>query len=166
MSQAIVMHTYCQTFPVERVNILVLFLNQNSVCSCSGQAVFPLRTFPAFWIWKPFLQLIYDTQKDQCRPMAACFVLCLIGQVFPACYNNKTIDRHSERGWSTRAHTFPLPWGELFHQDGGWHRRLLTHRVWIQQIQVSLTQDTEGDIEDERNGNRKQLYEWLIYEVR
>ena len=59
-------------------------------------------------------------------------------QIFPEGHHHEAADRHGTRDGPGRPHAVTLPRGQLLHQDGGRHRRLPPHRIWIQQIKVSV----------------------------
>lgn len=60
-------------------------------------------------------------------------------QIFPSSNNSSPSVWLGERIWADRPPVSHISRCQQLHQNGGWNRRLPTHRIWIQQIQVRAT---------------------------
>lgn len=60
-------------------------------------------------------------------------------QIFPPSNDSSPSIWFSERIWADCPPVSHLSRCQQLHQDGGWNRRLSTHWIWIQQIQVGVT---------------------------
>lgn len=91
-------------------------------------------------VWWRNQLLLFTTVNPGCSLFLALSTKTYFAfQIFPSSNNSSPSVWLGERIWADRPPVSHISRCQQLHQNGGWNRRLPTHRIWIQQIQVRAT---------------------------